>query len=375
MSDRLLPRVKCLLVDDRHENLLALSTVLRSDDVELLIAHSGSEALDLLLEHDVALSILDVQMPDMDGFELAELMRGSVRTRHVPIIFVTAGGHDRLRLFKGYDTGAVDFLYKPIEAYILKSKADVFFQLYRQRQQLALDLADRTATLRLNEMFTAVLGHDLRNPLNAIMIGAQSLELHSTDEVVERTAARILSSAKRMTRMIEDMLDLARARLAGGIPLKRVRVDLGALVHRVVQEHQALFPERRIEVLCEGDLAGDWDADRLSQLTANLVTNALQHGDSAGAVLVHLHASPHDVVTMEVVNDGFIAPDVLPHVFDPFRRGQPSAGREDGLGLGLYIVQQIVQAHQGSIEVRSAADGRTAFSMRVPRRVMDVVKL
>ena len=123
--------VKCLLVDDLEENLVALSALMRSDDVETLLARSGAEALDLLLSHDVALALLDVQMPDMNGFELAELMRGSERTRHVPIIFLTAGVRDQHRMFKGYESGAVDFLYKPIEPHILRNKADVFFQLYR----------------------------------------------------------------------------------------------------------------------------------------------------------------------------------------------------------------------------------------------------
>src|SRR5580692_812235 len=110
--------VKCLLVDDLEENLLALSALLRRDGVEVLQARSGPEALELLLVHDVALAFLDVQMPDMDGFQLAELMRGSERTKQVPIIFVTAGARDTQRLFKGYDSGAVDFLYKPLEPHI-----------------------------------------------------------------------------------------------------------------------------------------------------------------------------------------------------------------------------------------------------------------
>src|SRR5882757_5755232 len=142
-------RVRCLLVDDVGENLLALSALLRREDVEILEARSGAEALELLLVHDVALALIDVQMPDMDGFELAELMRGSERTRQIPIIFVTAGARDRHRVFQGYETGAVDFLFKPIEPHILQSKADVFFQLYRQKQQLARELSEKTETLRL----------------------------------------------------------------------------------------------------------------------------------------------------------------------------------------------------------------------------------
>src|SRR4029079_17264976 len=181
------PAVKCLLVDDLDENLLALSALLRRDDVEVLQARSGTEALELLLIHEVALAFLDVQMPEMDGFELAELMRGSERTRHVPIIFVTAASHDQHRVFKGYENGAVDFLYKPLDPYILENKADVFFELYRQKQQLARELHDRTETLPLNEMFTAVLGHDLRNPLNAILTAAQLLEHRSEDESVKKT--------------------------------------------------------------------------------------------------------------------------------------------------------------------------------------------
>ena len=254
--------VKCLIVDDRDENLLVLEALLRREDVVVLTAHSGAQALDLLLAHDVALALLDVQMPEMDGFTLAELMRGSERTRHVPIIFVTAGARDERRTFRGYESGAVDFLYKPIEPHILRNKADVFFQLYRQKQQIAHELRDRTETLRLNEMFTAVLGHDLRNPLNAILTGALLLEHHSQDEVVRKTSSRMLSSAKRMSRMIEDMLDLARARLAGGIPLKRERTDFAALVHRVILEHQAGAPDRRIEFFSKSESIGQWDPDR-----------------------------------------------------------------------------------------------------------------
>src|SRR5665213_922504 len=169
---RMKPRVKCLLVDDLGENLLALSKLVERDDVEVLSAHSGVEALEILLAHEVALALIDVQMPGMDGFELAELMRGSERTRAIPIIFVTAGIGDQSRVFKGYEAGAVDFLYKPVEPRVLRNKVDVFFELNRQRQQLSRDLVERTETLRLHEMFTAVLGHDLRNPLSGIMMMA-----------------------------------------------------------------------------------------------------------------------------------------------------------------------------------------------------------
>ena len=238
--------------------------------------------------HDFALAFLDVQMPDMDGFQLAELMRGSERTRHVPIIFVTAGAREPQRVFKGYESGAVDFIYKPIEPHILKNKADVFFQLYRQRQQLAQELQDRTETLRLNEMFSALLAHDLRNPLSAILASAQLLKRRSEDPHAHEAATRILASGKHMGRLIEDMLDLARARLAGGIVLKREQGDFKALVERVVRECQAASPERIIETVYSGDFGGHWDAERSPRSPRNLIGNALKHGDPAGSVEVRL---------------------------------------------------------------------------------------
>ena len=367
--------VKCLLVDDLEENLLALSALLRADDVEVLTARSGAEALELLLLHDVALAFVDVQMPGMDGFELAELMRGSERTRHVPIIFVTAGAHDQHRVFKGYDSGAVDFLYKPVEPRILRNKAEVFFQLYRQKQQLARELQERTETLRLNEMFVAVLGHDLRNPLSAIITSAHLLLRGSEDKLVQEVAGRLLGSGKWMSRMINDMLDLARARLAGGIVLKREPCDFGSLVPRVVEEHRVASPGRRIEVRLEGDLRGEWDADRLAQVASNLIGNSLQHGERDAAVKVHVDGTREDAVVLSVANAGAIPADVLPHVFDPFRGGQRQLGRSDGLGLGLYIVQQIVQAHEGSVEVQSGDAEHTLFRVTMPRRLVEVVKL
>ena len=361
-------RVKCLIVDDLQENQLALTALLAREDVEVLTARSGSQALELLLVHDVALAFIDVQMPEMDGFELAELMRGSERTRQIPLIFVTAGAREPHRLFKGYESGAVDFLFKPIEPHIVRNKADVFFQLYRQKQQLAQELRERSETLRMNEMLAAVLSHDLRSPLNAVMTSAQLMLRLSDEQRVLDAALRIESSCKRMSRMIEDMLDLARARLAGGIPVKRAPADLGALVERVSQEIRAASPGRRIELARVGDLQGEWDAERLAQVTSNLLCNALQHGEDGPPVLVDLDGRDSESVTLMVTNGGTIPPDLLPRLFDPFRGAERQSGRSEGLGLGLYIVQQIVLAHQGSVEVRTETAHRTCFVVRIPRK-------
>jgi signal transduction histidine kinase len=170
-----------------------------------------------------------------------------------------------------------------------------------------------------------------------------------------------------MSRMIEDMLDMARARLAGGIPIQREPADLGALVDRVVSELQAAYPQRKIEVEQTGTLGGNWDGERLAQVAANLLGNALQHGDASGVVRVTVDGTRPDAVMIKVVNSGTIPPDLLPQLFDPFRGARRQTGRTEGLGLGLYIVQQIVLAHGGSVDVKSGNDNHTTFVVRIPR--------
>jgi two-component system sensor histidine kinase/response regulator len=353
--------VKFLLVDDTEENLVALEALLRRDGLELLRAHSGSEALELLLEHDVALALVDVQMPEMDGFELAELMRGSRRTQHVPIIFVTAGAHSPQRVFKGYETGAVDFLFKPIEPHVLKGKADVFFELYRQRKELE-------SSLRLNEMFVGILGHDLRNPLGAIVLGAQLLERQLAEQQQLRTVQRITAAGQRMTNMIEQLLDLTRARLAGGLGLVRAqkRIDTAALVQRTVEELRGARPEREIVVDVRGDCGTRGDPDRLLQLFSNLVANAIHHGLPGTPVNVTVDGGSHEI-WVRVHNLGVIPADLLPTIFDPFRSRPAAGSKSSGLGLGLYISQQIARAHGGDIAVESRQPLGTSFNVRLPR--------
>jgi two-component system sensor histidine kinase/response regulator len=176
-----------------------------------------------------------------------------------------------------------------------------------------------------------------------------------------------VSSGRRMSRMIDDMLDLTRARLGGGIPLRLQETEFAQIVHRVIQEHQVSFPAGRLETRLEGDLLGSWDADRLAQVTSNLVGNALEHGESQDPIEVSANGTGADWVTLSVTNTGVIPEEILPHLFDPFRGGQRQLGRREGLGLGLYIVQQIVLAHGGRVEVKTDAR-RTTFLVELPRR-------
>jgi signal transduction histidine kinase len=297
-------------------------------------------------------------MPEMDGFELAELMRGAERTRHVPIIFVTAGMQERHRVFKGYDAGAVDFLFKPLEPQILRHKTETFFQLHRQRQELA-------ETLRLNEELMAVVGHDLRNPLNVVLM-TTSLLADTNDPQLKKCVDRLQSSGTRMLHIIEELFDLTRARLGGGIPVERKPLDLEAITKKTVTEFEATNPSRQIDVLVSGDVKGSWDPGRLGQVLSNLIGNALRHGSVSVPITVELSGGEQEVVA-SVHNGGTIPADLMPRLFEPFQPGVGRRTRAEGLGLGLYIVQQIVHAHGGEVRVSSSPEAGTRFEVRLPR--------
>jgi two-component system sensor histidine kinase/response regulator len=353
------PPVKFLIVDDREENLLVLEALLRQDGLEILKARSGEEALELLLVHDVALALLDVQMPEMDGFALAELMRGTERSRHVPIIFVTAGLQEQHREFRGYDAGAVDFLFKPIDPRILRHKAGVFFDLYKQRQELS-------ETLRVNETFVAAISHDLRNPLNSIVMGTEMILGAPLDEGTKRTAERVRSSSRRMVAMIDDLFDLARVRLGQGIPLERRSADLVKIAENVIAECLVTTPKRSIELRHDGNAEGQWDPVRIEQIVSNLVGNAIRHGSESAPIVVIVNEAEGSAL-LSIHNDGAIDADVRQTLFDPFRGPNRQRVRKEGLGLGLFIVQQLVSAHGGSVEFESSEAEGTTFRVRLPK--------
>ena len=235
---------------------------------------------------------------------------------------------------------------------------------------ILVDITDRKQreeqaekTARFREHFVGIVSHDLRNPLTAIVTSAQLLLRYG--ELPERQArvvARIAASADRMARMIDDLLDFARSRLGGEFPIHRRRIDLRQICEQTVEELEFAYT-RQVKLEVHGDPWGDWDPDRMAQVISNLVGNAVQH--SEGEVEVTLRGEK-DFVVLETHNRGTPIPrEVLTHVFEPGRRGTDRSG---GLGLGLFIVQQIVLAHGGSIEVRSSESDGTTFTVALPRK-------
>jgi two-component system sensor histidine kinase/response regulator len=360
---------KVLLVDDHEHNLTVLEAILKSDGHQLLTARSGREALEILLMHEVALALIDVQMPEMDGFELAQLMRGAEKTRHIPIVFITASSHSPQRVFNGYSVGAVDFIFKPVEPHILKSKVDVFVQLHEQKQQIAEQLRQQQEMFRLNELLSAAIAHDLRNPMQTIAAGsALILQKSNNEQVVRSTAERIHASCIRITKLIGDLLDFSTARLTGTLPANPAETNILEITKRVLLEIQLADEGARIELSVVGKMHGVWDELRMCQAISNLITNAVDHGDSTQLISIQLDGSHPDEVVWSIHNKGHIPDAILPHVFDPFRSSGTKNSASRGLGLGLYIVAQIIKTHGGSISLDSRPEAGTLFTIKLPRQ-------
>jgi PAS domain S-box-containing protein len=240
----------------------------------------------------------------------------------------------------------------------------------RLDEELRRQNDDLARTVRFSDMFAGILGHDLRNPLSSVVTAASLLLRRYSDEGVTRPAGRIVTSAHRMARMIDQLLDFTRIRLGQGLPVRRQRIDLAQICRTVGDEVDTAPGRARIEV--RGDVVGFWDGDRLGQLLSNLIGNALTHGTAGSPVLIRVHGDSADEVALEIANDGALAEDLLPVIFEPLRsRVDSKNAGSSGLGLGLYISHQIVLAHSGTISVTSSAQDGTRFTIRLPRQSPD----
>ena len=410
--------VNILVVDDRDENLLALEAVLDDPGYRLVRARSGREALREVLDQDFALILLDVQMPGVDGYETAVLIRERPRSRQTPIIFLTANDWGSQHVFRGYTVGAVDYLVKPIATDVLRSKVAVFVELFNKQEalrvaqeELEARIAERTRELasanvalsaeiaervkieqervsllrreqaarleaeaanRLKDEFLATLSHELRTPLNAIMGWAHVLGQSAGDRpTVQRAAEVIRQNAASQAQLIEDILDVSRI-VGGRLALDARPVHLRGVIEDAID---ALAPASaakniRIERLLKDGVMIHGDRDRLQQVVWNLVSNALKFTPKGGRVEVELLEEDEDAL-IRVTDTGIgISEEFLPFVFDRFRQADSSMSRRhSGLGLGMAIVRHLVELHGGTVSAESEGEGRGAtFRLRLPRR-------
>ncbi|MGK9046238.1 hybrid sensor histidine kinase/response regulator [Stutzerimonas chloritidismutans] len=393
MPDRT-DEVNLLIVDDLPENLLALDALLQAPGIRVHQAESAEQALELLLRYEFALAILDVQMPGMDGFQLAELMRSTERTKQIPIVFVSAAGRELNYAFKGYESGAVDFMQKPLDAHAVRSKVSVFVDLYRGRKRLARQLealersrreqevlldelrstqAELEDAVRMRDDFMSIVSHELKTPLNTLILEVQLRKLQLSrnnftafsEERLRNMVDKDERQIQSLIRLIDDMLDVSRIR-TGKLSIRPSRTDLSQLVGNVVENFSAQMEACGCELRLERNepIAGVWDAFRIEQVLANLLTNAMRYG--AGKPVQVSVTSCTEGACIEVRDHGIgISPKSLERIFCQFERAEGSEGSA-GLGLGLFIADQIVRAHNGRIQVQSEEGQGSLFRVLLP---------
>ena len=387
-------QAKLLIVDDLPENLLALEALIKREDRAVYKALSADEALSLLLQHEFALAILDVQMPGMNGFELAEMMRGTEKTKNIPIVFVSAAGREMNYAFKGYESGAVDFLHKPLDIHAVKSKVNVFVDLYRQRKavkqqvealeqsrreqevllaQLQVTQGELEHAVRMRDDFMSIVSHEVRTPLNGLILETQLRKMHlARDNAAASTLDKMKAMVERderqiqsLIRLIEDMLDVSRIR-TGKLSIRPGQFDLSRLVSTLVETFapQISAAQSSVNLNAESPVVGLWDEFRIEQVVSNLLTNALRYG-AKSPIDVSVYVEGENAI-VEVRDQGIgISEENQQRIFQQFERVSAKHAVA-GLGLGLFISEQIVAAHGGKITVQSALGEGAVFRVSLP---------
>ena len=386
---------KILLVDDIAENLVALEALLQDPAHRTFSATNANAALELMLQHEFALAVIDVQMPDMNGFELAQIMRSTERTRQIPIIFVTAGSTKPDSVLMGYQSGAIDFMIKPLDTYAVLSKVRIFVELYQQKmvlnqqvaaleearyqqhqllEQLQQTQVELEKAMELRDQFISVVTHELRTPLNTL-----NLELYARRTYLERgdysafspeRIAEMVESderqLKRLIRLINDMTDLSRIQ-SGQLSIQRKRFDVTALLRRVLDLFSAQIALAKCEVNLHGEpeIVINADEFRIEQAFTNLLTNALRHCDGKPIEIQVQELA--GMVSISVRDFGLgIEREEQERIFKLFERGSHERAGS-GLGLGLFIANKIVSAHDGRIEVNSMPGEGAKFTIFLPK--------
>lgn len=365
---------KILIVDDRPENLVALEVILKDLDVELVKATSGNEALKATLYHDFALALLDIQMPEMDGYELASILREEEKTARLPFIFISAVYTGNNDVFKGYEQGAFSYLTKPFQPEILINKVKFFIEKHQQEialYQLNEDLKEKNIDLEMInkelESFTYSVSHDLRAPLRAINGYAEILQRgyeQNLDDRGKQFLGKVIASAERMEELIEKLLAFSRL---GRRKLNKEQIDMNALTNDALEEVRTSSAYRIPQIDIQEMHPVQGDKELLRQVMINLISNAFKYSSKKDDAHVEINAVRQDHEIIYSVKDNGAGFDMshAGKLFGVFQRMHGSAEFE-GTGVGLAIVQRIVEHHGGRVWAEAEKDKGATFFFSLP---------
>ena len=365
-------KVSILVVDDRPDKLLAYEVILAELNQNIVCVQSGKEALRRLLKEDFAAILLDVNMPGMDGFETAALIRQRQRCETTPIIFVSAINDTVTHISRGYSLGAVDYILTPVVPDILRAKISVFVDLFKKTEQIKRQAEERENLIReqaiaeharveaeraseAKDRFLAMLSHELRTPLTPVLAAVSTLECEQNiPQTVRESLPLIRRNVELEARLIDDLLDLTRIS-QGKVQLSFEIVDAHTLLRNALEICRSEIEQKKLQLqteLAAGRVYLQADPARLQQIFWNLIKNAVKFTPNGGELSIRTANNGEGQLSVEVEDSGYgIAPEVLPKIFNAFEQ----AGRTQlgGLGLGLAISKTLAEAHRGQINVES----------------------
>jgi signal transduction histidine kinase len=363
--------VNILIVDDRPENLFSLESIIEGPGRNVICAESGNEALKLVLKYEFCLIISDVQMPEMDGFEMVEILRMNPKMKKIPIIFATAISKEEKFVHKGYSEGAVDYMFKPLDSTIVSAKVDVFVTIFKQNKLVE---KQNKKLLILNEdknKFLGMAAHDIRNPLIIIQQYTKLIleDFKDLDSDIVKYITRINVTSNFLHDMVEELLDISKIEL-GEFNVNKEPVNIHTIIKDSVKMNSFFSNRKKIKILTEvaSDLSlVSLDSNKINQVLNNLISNAIKYSESNTKIIIKAYRIDGHF-KVDVIDQGKgIQKNELDNLFKAYKTTSTvgTAG-EKSTGLGLLIVKKIVEAHGGKTGVVSELNSGSIFSFVLP---------
>ncbi len=365
---------KILLVDDRTENLYALENILASENRTILKASSGEEALKIAFSEDLSLILLDVQMPVMDGFEVAHLLKQTNRTKKTPILFVTAISKEKKYMLKGYQEGCIDYLFKPLDIDITQAKVNTLLKFYEQQRELEFKNIELAKLNQEKNYFLGVASHDLRNPIGNIISLVNILEDELRDQLsddLREMLHMMQDSGRDMLELLNNLLDVSKIE-SGNMNLKFKNNSIAEIIQKSINDN--IRTANAKQIILDYNIADNlpnvcFDRIHLQQVLNNLISNAIKFSFGNTHVEINVRLKKEEVIISVKDQGQGIPSNDIHRVFLPFARTSVSSTNgEKSTGLGLTIAKRIVEAHGGNIWLSSEVGKGTTFFFSLPTR-------